>query len=153
MATDLKAFCKTKWNVDLIENISNGNVFLNHEIITKNNLNTSQIEQEIANYLLTFEGISQTFTAKTLKTTVITENIAANIQRGFSQSRSGDVIYVLASGWINAGYTTGTTHGSPYHYDTHVSAALVWTSNPKRRNNQKSGNTRYCCYFSCIVKH
>lgn len=125
MAADLKAFCLTKWNVaDLIENISNGNVFLNHESIAKNNLNAAQIEQEIANYLLNFEGVSQTFTATTLKTTVITENIAANIQRGFSQSRSGDVIYVLASGWINDGYHTGTTHGSPYHYDTHV--PLLW---------------------------
>lgn len=137
MTENLKAFCLTKWNTDLIENISNGNVFLNHEIITKNNLNTSQIEQEIANYLLTFEGVSQTFTANTLKTTVITENIAANIQRGFSQSRSGDVIYVLASGWINAGYTTGTTHGSPYHYDTHV--PLLWYGHqiPKGETTKK----------------
>lgn len=137
MTDDLKAFCLTKWNTDLIENISNGNVFLNHEIITKNNLNSSQIEQEIANYLLTFEGISQTFTANTLKTTVITENIAANIQRGFSQSRSGDVIYVLASGWINDGYKTGTTHGSPYHYDTHV--PLLWYGHqiPKGETTKK----------------
>lgn len=137
MTADLKAFCLTKWNADLIENISNGNVFLNHEIITKNNLNTSQIEQEIANYLLTFEGISQTFTANTLKTTVITENIAANIQRGFNQSRSGDVVYVLASGWINDGYKTGTTHGSPYHYDTHV--PLLWYGHliPKGETTKK----------------
>jgi len=124
MTADLKAFCFTKWKVDLIENISNGNVFLNHEIIAKNSLSASQIEQEIANYLLTFEGISQTFTATTLKTTIITENISANIQRGFNQKRSGDVVYVLASGWINAGYKTGTTHGSPYNYDTHV--PLLW---------------------------
>lgn len=137
MAADLKAFCLTKWNADLIENISNGNIFLNHEIIAKNSLNTSQIEQEIANYLLTFEGVSQTFTATTLKTTVITENIAANIQRGFSQSRSGDVVYVLASGWINDGYKTGTTHGSPYHYDTHV--PLLWYGHqiPKGETTKK----------------
>jgi len=37
------------------------------------------------------------------------------------------VVYVLASGWINAGYSTGTTHGSPYHYDTHV--PLIWYGN------------------------
>ncbi len=125
MATDLKTFCLAKWNVaDLIENISNGQVFLNHESILKNSLNTQQIEQEIANYLLTFDGIAQTFTATTLKTTFFTENIQATIQRGFNQKRSGDVIYVLASGWINAGYTTGCTHGSPYQYDTRV--PLLW---------------------------
>lgn len=137
MVADLKAFCITKWSADLIENISNNNVFLNHESIAKNNLNVAQIEQEIANYLLSFEGISQTFTATTLKTTVITENIAANIQRGFSQTRSGDVVYVLASGWINDGYHTGTTHGSPYHYDTHV--PLLWYGHqiPKGETTKK----------------
>jgi predicted AlkP superfamily pyrophosphatase or phosphodiesterase len=35
MATDLKAFCITKWNVDLIENISNGNVFLTTKSLPK----------------------------------------------------------------------------------------------------------------------
>ena len=36
----------------------------------------------------------------------------------------GDVLFVLESGWIPAGYLTGTTHGSPYNYDTHV--PLLW---------------------------
>lgn len=125
MTTDLASFCIKKWNVsDLIENISNGQIFLNHESIAKNNLNTQQIEQEVANYILTFDGVAQTFTATTLKTVFFTENIQAIVQRGFNQKRSGDVIYVLASGWINAGFTTGCTHGSPYQYDTRV--PLLW---------------------------
>lgn len=125
MTNDLASFCIKKWNVsDLIENISNGQIFLNHGSIANNNLNTHQVEQEIANYLLTFEGVAQTFTATTLKTAFFTENIQAIVQRGFNQKRSGDVVYVLASGWINAGYTTGCTHGSPYQYDTRV--PLLW---------------------------
>ena len=50
--------------------------------------------------------------------------IISNAQRGFHQVRSGDVLFVLESGWIPAGYSTGTTHGSPYSYDTHV--PLLW---------------------------
>lgn len=124
MSEELKNFCLTKWNVDLIENISNGNVFLNHQNLVKTNVSTTQIEQEIANFLLTFDGISKTFTATSLKASNFTENIDGNIRRGFNSTRSGDVVYVLASGWINSGYSTGTTHGSPYNYDTHV--PLLW---------------------------
>lgn len=125
LSTNLKSYCSTKLGVpDIIENVSNGQVFLNHENMEKLNLNTQQIEQDIANYILTFEGVNQTYTANTMKTTVFAENIPANIQRGFNQKRSGDIMFVLASGWINAGNKTGCTHGSPYQYDTHV--PLIW---------------------------
>lgn len=125
LSTNLKSYCSIKLGVsDIIENVSNGQVFLNHENMEKLHLNTQQIEQDIANYILTFEGVNQTYTANTMKTTVFAENIPANIQRGFNQKRSGDILFVLASGWINAGYKTGCTHGSPYQYDTHV--PLIW---------------------------
>ncbi|MFM7728903.1 MAG: alkaline phosphatase family protein, partial [Flavobacteriales bacterium] len=35
--------------------------------------------------------------------------------------RSGDVVYVLDPAYIEYGMT-GTTHGSPFSYDTHVPA-------------------------------
>lgn len=47
------------------------------------------------------------------------------VQAGFLAARSGDVIAVYAPGWIEAeGYTTGTSHGSIWTYDTHV--PLIW---------------------------
>lgn len=125
LSTNLKSYCSIKLGLsDVIENVSNGQVFLNHETLEKHNLNIPEFEQEIANYILTFEGVNRTYTENTLKTTVFDENIAATIQRGYNQKRSGDIMFVLESGWINAGYKTGCTHGSPYQYDTHV--PLIW---------------------------
>ena len=40
--------------------------------------------------------------------------------RGFHPKRSGDVAIVLQPGWFGSGSITGTTHGSPYTYDTNV---------------------------------
>ena len=40
--------------------------------------------------------------------------------RGFHPKRSGDVLILLEPGWYSAGKVQGTTHGSPYSYDTHV---------------------------------
>ena len=108
----------------LIANISNYQVFLNHDYINKKNWNVAAIENAIARFGLTKEGVAKVVTASDLKATVFTERTIANAQRGFHQVRSGDVLFVLESGWIPAGYTTGTTHGAPYNYDTHV--PLLW---------------------------
>jgi predicted AlkP superfamily pyrophosphatase or phosphodiesterase len=122
---NLKAHLKKEYDTDtLIMNISNYQVFLNHEYINKNNWNLAAIENAIAHFLLTQKGIAKAVTASSLKATEFNERILANTQRGFHQGRSGDILYVLESGWIPAGYPTGTTHGSPYNYDTHV--PLIW---------------------------
>lgn len=125
MTNDLRAYLKKEYGTDtLIMNVSNYQVFLNHDYINKNNWNVSAIENTIARFLLTQKGIAKVVTATSLKATEFTHRLLANTQRGFHQVRSGDVLYVLASGWIPAGYSTGTTHGSPYNYDTHV--PLLW---------------------------
>jgi len=125
LTTDLKNHLKKKYNTDtLIANVSNYQVFLNHSYIAQNNLKLKAIESEVAQFLLTQKGISKAVTATSLKATEFNDGILANAQRGYHQVRSGDVLYVLESGWIPAGYTTGTTHGSPYSYDTHV--PLLW---------------------------
>ena len=48
------------------------------------------------------------------------EGIKGMVLRGFHQKRSGDIVFVLDPGWMEAYSVQGTTHGSPYVYDTHV---------------------------------
>ncbi|MEX2176614.1 MAG: alkaline phosphatase family protein [Pirellulaceae bacterium] len=45
------------------------------------------------------------------------------LQRAFHPRRSGDVLFVLAPYCVPG--SKGTTHGSPWHYDTHVPLLLV----------------------------
>jgi hypothetical protein len=45
------------------------------------------------------------------------------VQRTFHPQRSGDVLFVLAPYTVPT--AKGTTHGSPWHYDTHVPLLLV----------------------------
>ncbi|PCJ23400.1 MAG: alkaline phosphatase [Flavobacteriales bacterium] len=125
LINDLRAYLKNEHKTDtLVMNVSNYQVFLNHDYINKNNLNIIAIENSIAQFLLTQKGIAKAMTANSLNESKFSNKILANVQRGFHQVRSGDVLYVLESGWIPAGYPTGTTHGSPYDYDTHV--PLLW---------------------------
>jgi predicted AlkP superfamily pyrophosphatase or phosphodiesterase len=124
-AKELTIKCKNQFGVDsLIRNISNSHVFLDYNRIHANKLNQTEIENAIASWILEYEGVAQSLTRSSLVSTKYSEGISSIIQRGFNQNRSGDVLFTLESGWIMAGYSTGTTHGSPYQYDTHV--PLLW---------------------------
>jgi predicted AlkP superfamily pyrophosphatase or phosphodiesterase len=122
---DLKNHLINKHGVDsLIANVSNYQVFLNKENLHMNKLNIEVLENTIAQFLLTHEGIAKVVTGTSLRTTEFKDKFLGNAQRGYNQVRSGDVLFVLESGWIPSTTKTGTTHGSPYHYDTHV--PLLW---------------------------
>jgi predicted AlkP superfamily pyrophosphatase or phosphodiesterase len=51
------------------------------------------------------------------------EGLAGQLQRSFHPRRSGDVLFALAPYTVSG--TKGTTHGSPWHYDTHVPLLLL----------------------------
>ncbi|MCB0408902.1 MAG: alkaline phosphatase family protein [Flavobacteriales bacterium] len=125
VAEEIKQKCLDQFGVDsLISNISNAQVFFNYEKIEKNKLKQSDIEFFVASQLLKYEGVVQSYTRTDLMNAQFIDGISGIVQRGFHQARSGDVLFVLESGWIMSGYTTGTTHSSPYQYDTHV--PLLW---------------------------
>jgi predicted AlkP superfamily pyrophosphatase or phosphodiesterase len=123
---NLATFVKQEFKTDsLIKNVSNYQVFLNHDYITKHQLDVVKIENVVASFVLKQKGVAKVVTATALKNTEFTDRIIASAQRGFNQNRSGDVLFILESGWVPF-YKNhkGTTHGSPYHYDTHV--PLLW---------------------------
>ncbi len=118
----LKTYIKQELKSDsIIKNVSNYQVFLEDNIPTAKKL---YIENMIANFILKQEGIAKVITSTSLNSTEFTDRILSSVQRGFNQTRSGDILFVLKSGWIPSTSKKGTTHGSPYHYDTHV--PLLW---------------------------
>jgi arylsulfatase A-like enzyme len=44
--------------------------------------------------------------------------VGARVLRSFHPRRSGDLEILLDPFWIRGGY--GTTHGTPYNYDSHI---------------------------------
>ncbi|MBW6481509.1 MAG: alkaline phosphatase family protein [Vicingaceae bacterium] len=123
--TSINAALFEKFKVaNLVANLSNYQLFFNHDLIKEHQLNLIEIENVSVNFMLTQQGIVKAVSATNLKAAEFTDKIMGNVQRGFHQVRSGDVMFVLASGWINKWTKKGTTHGSPYNYDTHV--PLLW---------------------------
>jgi hypothetical protein len=104
-----------------IESYGNQQVYLNRDVIEQQEeLSLEIIQHEAARFLKRFEGVATTNTAFNFETEGYGEGLQAMYQRGHYPSRSGDVYIQLAPGYLDRSSEVGTSHGSPYSYDTHV---------------------------------
>ena len=104
---------------NLIESISNDQIFLNRKKIKELDLDLDDVQEAIVNEIIDYKFIDKAYTATIMTTTSFSLGIEQLIQNGFSQKRSGDVVFILDPAVISYG-KTGSTHGSAYSYDTHV---------------------------------
>ena len=113
-------FLKTTYGTkDIVENISNGQIFLDRTKVKSLGLSLIDVQNAIAMEQLGYKSVSKVYTATTMGTTSFSTGIEELLQNGFNQKRSGDVILVNDSAFISYG-KTGSTHGSGLNYDTHV---------------------------------
>lgn len=105
--------------VDIVEDISNNQIFLNRAMITALNLDLVAVQDAIVNEQITYKHVSKAYTSATMASVDFTQGIEALLQKGYNQKRSGDVILVNDPAYISYG-KTGSTHGSGLNYDTHV---------------------------------
>ncbi|MBT8272500.1 MAG: alkaline phosphatase family protein [Bacteroidia bacterium] len=104
---------------DLVENVSNNQIFLDREKIKEANLNLAEVQQAIVNELISYESVDKVYSATTMATTAFTDGVELLLQNGYNQKRSGDVLIVNNPATISYS-RTGSTHGSGLNYDTHV---------------------------------
>lgn len=109
----------------LIEKISNEQVFLNHNAFDgdprTSGLDMFVVAELAGKFLMTLDGVNNYYTEAIIKQSDFEEGgIKGKIVRGHHPKRSGDLALVLEPGWFEGKSIQGTTHGSPYAYDTHV---------------------------------
>ena len=133
MIDGLKLYLSTRFgDGEWVKNYSNNQLFLNHDLIVEKGLELNKMQQLCADFLLTFEGVKNTFTAKKMHENEYQNSFHSLIQNGYNQKRSGDVMVALQTGWISKYWENGgTTHGSSYSYDTHV-PLIFWGGNIKQ---------------------
>ena len=116
----LLAITKKYFNsIELIENISNYQIFLDKQKIESLGLNKNTVAEKLAEEVIALEGIYKAVTAKTLQTTKFTDGIMNSLQNGYNQKFSGDVMLIPFPATLT-GLRTGTSHGSGYSYDAHI---------------------------------
>lgn len=123
---------------DWIENYTNQQVYLDRGLVAEEGLSLKEVQMEVSDFLLRFEGVKSTNTAHNFQYRTYKNGQQAMYQRGFMYDRSGDVYIQLKSGWLDSSYPTGTSHGSPYNYDTHVPLLFYGWNIPHGRSNRKT---------------
>lgn len=101
----------------------NEQIYLNRSLLAAKKLSLEKIQTEVAEFAIGFEGVANAYTAPQLNGEPLKNQSAGLIQNGFYRKRSGDVALLLEPAWMDWSHT-GTTHGTPYSYDTRV--PLLW---------------------------
>jgi predicted AlkP superfamily pyrophosphatase or phosphodiesterase len=104
---------------DIVKNISNYQIFLDHKIVKNLDLDLAAVQQAIAKEYLGYDHIDRVYTADQMWQNHYTKGIPYVLQNGYNQKRSGDVLLVFKPNFISYS-KTGSTHGSPQVYDTHA---------------------------------
>ena len=79
------------------------------------------METTLADWLKQQPGIRTAYTRTQLMSSLPADDkIGQRVRQSFYPGRSGDVYIVVKPYCLLTSTSTGTTHGTPYHYDTHV---------------------------------
>lgn len=109
-----------KWTL-LLEDPS---VFLNPVPIAAKKLNPDEVQRVAGEATLKVKGIAAFYTrAQIMSGNLPPNRWAQMIEKSFYAERSGDVLLVTKPYYFWGSYgekDSGSTHGSPYEYDTHV---------------------------------
>ncbi|SFB23900.1 alkaline phosphatase PafA [Algoriphagus aquimarinus] len=116
----LKGYTSQKYGEgDWIENVSNGQIFINEKLVTEKGVDLVSLENDLAHFLLKFNGIKEAYTATSMRNNDFTQGRAQLLQMGYNQKASGNVLIVLEPNWLSGG-SRGTSHGTGFTYDTNV---------------------------------
>ncbi len=108
---------------NLIENVSNNQIFFNREEIKRLGLNLSTVQEAVVNEIINYQYVYKAYTATAMGNVSFSYGIERLLQNGFNQKRSGDVLIIPDPAHVSYN-KTGSTHGSGLNYDTHVPLLL-----------------------------
>jgi len=117
--SDLKEFSKSTFNEDLILNYNSGNVHFDLDLIKNKNLDFAKIKSAFKEFLYTKEYIKRVYTEEEIMASSGNDTLLDFLSKGYDPTQNGEICFVYKPGYIEYG-VTGTSHGSPYTYDTHV---------------------------------
>jgi hypothetical protein len=100
-------------------NYSNEQIFLDRELIASKNASVSEVAAQVAAICREYPEVQMAWSLDELMVSAATDPVVMSLQRGIHHQRSGDVVLINLPGYIEYGFR-GTTHGSPFVYDTHV---------------------------------
>jgi hypothetical protein len=96
-------------------------VYLDRELIAARKLDLAAVEQEAARAVTSMGHVSRVYTYEDVAHgRVLQDEVSRKLANGFNLKRSADVIFIPDPYWVVRLTDKGTSHATPFHYDTHV---------------------------------
>jgi len=119
ISKSLKDFSIATFGVNLVVDYSNFNIYLNKELIKSKGLDLAKVKQDFKAFLLTQEQVKKVYTEEDILASTGNDFYLNLIANGYDATQNGDLVVLDKPGYIEYG-ATGTSHGTPYAYDTHA---------------------------------
>lgn len=124
LVVDLKRALSAEFGEgDFILAAENYQIYLNHQEMKKRGVSQADIHRVIKEALISDPSVADILNLQNLNNEQLTDYQLSMYKNLVNVKRSGDIQIVPRPGWF-PGSSQGTTHGSPYNYDTHVPFAL-----------------------------
>jgi len=129
-------FGKGKW----ILNAAGESMYLDRELIRQKKHDSAEVERVAAEAARSVPHVARVFTSEQLTAgRAMDDAIGRRVQNGFNSVRGGDLVIILEPYWLYG--AKGTTHGTPYNYDTHVPIIFMGAGiKPGRYNKRAAPN-------------
>ncbi|MEB0139286.1 MULTISPECIES: alkaline phosphatase family protein [unclassified Undibacterium] len=127
MQTALEKHLSGRFGVDgLVRKWSAPVFLLDQNLIEQKHLPAAEVETAATHFLESYPGLAYAYSRHQLENGQLPANrIAKLMQRAWNSQISGDIMVVAKPNWIFGSGRHGTTHGSPYSYDTNVPLMLM----------------------------
>jgi hypothetical protein len=104
-----------------LDALMDSQLYLNRAWLKAKNLDQDKVEEALATWAKKQPGVQTAYTRTQLLGDIpANDAIGQRVKESFFEKRSGDVFVVTKPYYLFTKYTTGTTHGTPHPYDTHV---------------------------------
>jgi len=90
-----------------VEAVYNNQLFLNHKLLERKNINMGEAQRRAQEFLLTISGVRNVYTANQLLTS--DNNRLERVRNGFNIEKCGDLLIDIAPGWQFVNEQTHTT--------------------------------------------
>jgi predicted AlkP superfamily pyrophosphatase or phosphodiesterase len=138
---------------DFVSYLSDQDVFLNRELLLQKNILLQDAQQKTSEFLITQKGINQAITATELNKQIQRTGFLQLVQNGFNSRLSPDVAFLFQSGYMDSYYKKGgTTHGTPYTYDTQVPLLFFGKNIPKGKTYRRVEITDIAATMAALLK-
>ena len=123
-----------KYELNSSEDVIIKNSFINYSAVRKDGWDSTRLEQEITKGMLAIDAfVGVYFRHEMMSAAPSSKPFIQKYRNSYYPPRGEDFQYLIREHCIISSRPTGTTHGSPYRYDTHVPLIFWWnTAVPKR---------------------